>query len=139
MIAFDTDILTEILLGTPAYLTRAAAVPPGEQGVPIVVVEEIIRGRLEMIRRAEAGKGTITLERAYQLFEQNLNDFRRLVILPYTAEAETRFTEWRRQKIRVSTHDLRIAAIALTHSATLISRNRADFQQVPGLTVEFWE
>jgi tRNA(fMet)-specific endonuclease VapC len=43
------------------------------------------------------------------------------------------------QKIRVSTHDLRIAAICVSASATLISRNRADFQRIPGLDVEFWE
>jgi predicted nucleic acid-binding protein len=33
---------------------------------------------------------------------------------------------------------LRIAAICVAHSATLISRNRRDFDQVPGLMVEYW-
>jgi predicted nucleic acid-binding protein len=36
-------------------------------------------------------------------------------------------------------HDLRIAAIGVAHSATLISRYRWDFERVPGLSVEFWE
>ena len=28
MIAFDTDILTEILLGAPEFVARAATIPP---------------------------------------------------------------------------------------------------------------
>jgi len=49
------------------------------------------------------------------------------------------YRQWRQQNIRVSTHDLRIAAICVAHSARLISRNRQDFERVPGLTVEFWD
>lgn len=46
---------------------------------------------------------------------------------------------WRQQHIRVSTHDLRIAAICVEHAAHLISHNRRDCERVPGLHVEFWE
>lgn len=56
MKAFDTDILTEILAGNPAYAERLAQVPLAEQAVPLIVVEEIVRGRLNVIRQAEAGK-----------------------------------------------------------------------------------
>jgi tRNA(fMet)-specific endonuclease VapC len=49
------------------------------------------------------------------------------------------YQDWRRQKIRVGTHDLRIAAICVENSATLISRNRHDFELIPGLSVELWE
>jgi hypothetical protein len=76
MKAFDTDILTEILAGNAAYAERIARVPLVEQTVPIVVVEEIVRGRLNTIRQAEAGKARIPLEQAYFLFEQTLEDIR---------------------------------------------------------------
>jgi tRNA(fMet)-specific endonuclease VapC len=69
MKAFDTDVLTEILAGNPAYAERIAKVPPEEQVVPIVVVEELIRGRLNAIRQAEADKSRIPIEQAYSLFE----------------------------------------------------------------------
>jgi predicted nucleic acid-binding protein len=34
--------------------------------------------------------------------------------------------------------DLKIAAIALVHNATLLSGNLRDFQQIPDLHVEDW-
>ena len=67
MIAFDTDVLTEILLGEPTFVAHAANIPPHEQAVPVVVIEEIMRGRLQVIRQAEAGKVRMSLPDAYQL------------------------------------------------------------------------
>jgi hypothetical protein len=61
MMACDTDVLTEILLGDPAYVDRAATIPSHEQVVPVIVVEEIMRGRLQVIRQAEAGKAKVGL------------------------------------------------------------------------------
>jgi tRNA(fMet)-specific endonuclease VapC len=139
MIAFDTDVLTEILLGSRTYVERAAAIPLHEQAVPVIVIEEIMRGRLNIIRQAEAERASISLARAYDLFEDTFTDFRRLHILSYTEQAEMLYQEWRQQGIHLGTHDLRIAAICVAHSATLISRNRRDFERVPGLVAEFWE
>jgi predicted nucleic acid-binding protein len=64
MIAFDTDVLTEILLGNAAFVARAAAIPMREQAVPVIVLEEIIRGRLNVIRQAEAGVAGASVTRA---------------------------------------------------------------------------
>jgi tRNA(fMet)-specific endonuclease VapC len=139
MKAFDTDILTECLAGNVAYAARIASIPADEQVVPIVVVEEVIRGRLNVIRQAEAGKARVTIEQAYSLFEQTLNDVRELQVLSMTQTAEELVKEWRKQKIRGSTHDLRIAASCVVNSATLVTRNRRDFQTIPGLSVEFWD
>jgi tRNA(fMet)-specific endonuclease VapC len=139
MIAFDTDVLTEILLDNPGFVARATVIPQHEQAVPIVVVEEILRGRLNVIRQAEASTARISIARAYDLFEQTIKDFQRLTILSYTSQADALYRDWREQRIRVSTHDLRIAAICISHAARLISRNRRDFERVPGLLVEFWE
>ncbi|MGH9833362.1 MAG: type II toxin-antitoxin system VapC family toxin [Blastocatellia bacterium] len=139
MIAFDTNVLTEILLGNDSVVARAAATPVHQQSVPVVVIEEIIRGRLNVIRQAEAGKAKIGLERAYELFQETFSSTRRLQILAYTPQAESLYQHWKQQGIRVSTHDLRIAAICVAHNAKLITRNRRDFECIPGLTVEFWE
>jgi tRNA(fMet)-specific endonuclease VapC len=139
MIAFDTDVLVEILLGSARFVQRAAAVPASQQFIPVVAVEEIIRGRLHAIRQAEAGRTRLTIARAYELFTQSLADLQRVALLPYTPAADAMFQELRARKVRVSTHDLRIAVIAMDHGATLVSRNRRDFDRVPGLAVEYWD
>jgi tRNA(fMet)-specific endonuclease VapC len=59
-------------------------------------------------------------------------------LLSFTQDAADTFKQLRTQKIRVSSTDLKIAAIVLVQDATLLSRNLADFSQVPGLTVENW-
>jgi predicted nucleic acid-binding protein len=117
MIAYDTDVLVELLKGHPAYAAKARAIPGDEQFVPIVVVEEIQRGRLNSIRQAEAGKGPVSLERAYELYEQTFVALRSMPLLSYTRIADSQFQAWRQLKVRGSTHDLRIAAICIAHSA----------------------
>jgi len=138
MIAFDTDVFTEILAGDPVYSRRAKAIPREEQTVPIVVVEEILRGRLNAIRQAESGKSRLTIELAYGWLAQSLRDFLRVRVLLHSPVAEAQFRQWRSQQSRVPTHDLRIAAICVAEGARLVSRNRRDFERIPGLDVEFW-
>jgi tRNA(fMet)-specific endonuclease VapC len=139
MKAFDTDVLTEIWEGNAVYVKRSAAVPLHEQAVPILVAEEIVRGRLGIIRKAESGKASIGIERAYHLFHNTLLAISHVKLLPYNPQAEALFQNWRKQKIRGATHDLRIAATCIAHSTTLVSRNRRDFENIPGLLTEFWE
>ena len=81
MIAFDSDVLSLILLGDPQILNRLSQIPPSEQAVPVIVVEEIIRGRLNSIRQAEAGKSKLSVMRAYELFELTLTAFRQIIVL----------------------------------------------------------
>ena len=109
-----------------------------EQCLPIVVLEEIFRGRLLAIRRAEGQKRPADLELTYRLLQRTFEGLRDVHILSFTADAELLYSQWRQQKIRVATHDLRIAAICVVHQAKLISRNSRDFDQVPGLNVEYW-
>ncbi len=137
MIAFDTDVIVELLKGSPLYVAKASSIPREEQFVPSVVIEEILR-RLNAIRRAESGKVKMSIDRAYEFFEETSRDFRTRRILPYTSQAEAQFQLWRGAKVRVATHDLRIAATCLVHAAKLITRNRKDFDQIPGVNVEYW-
>lgn len=138
MRAFDTDVLTEILAGNPAFVRRAAAIPEAERKVPVIVVEEILRGRLHAIRQAEAGKSKISIDRAYAYLAETVEALRPVPLLAYSADAESVFRQWRRAKVRGSTHDLRIAATCVAHRVRLVSRNRRHFEDVPGLDVEFW-
>lgn len=76
--------------------------------------------------------------RAYLKFRLALDDLLRFTILDFTQEAYLEYQELRRQKIRVGTQDLRIAAIALSIDATVGTNNQRDFNQVPGLRLEDW-
>jgi predicted nucleic acid-binding protein len=49
MIALDTDVLIEILRGNPAIVERVSRVSSDEQSISVVVVEEILRARLNAI------------------------------------------------------------------------------------------
>ena len=59
-------------------------------------------------------------------------------ILPYTEPAIGRVAQLKGLRLNVRVMDLRIAAIALEHGASVVTRNRHDFGRVPGLNVEDW-
>jgi tRNA(fMet)-specific endonuclease VapC len=58
--------------------------------------------------------------------------------VPFDEAAARRFDDLRRQKLRIGSRDLKIAATALVNHALLLSANRTDFDRVPGLRVENW-
>jgi predicted nucleic acid-binding protein len=88
MKAFDTDVLSELLLGNAAYLQRLNAIPEADRVIPVVALEEVLRGRLDAIRRAQSGRIKLSLDRAYDLFRDAIEDTRPYRILPYTAAAD---------------------------------------------------
>ncbi len=59
-------------------------------------------------------------------------------VLGWDDAAVDEFERLRLAKTRVGTMDLKIASIALANEATLLSRNKIDFDRVPGLVVEDW-
>ena len=138
MIAFDADVLSDIWAGDPELSRRAAEIPAHEQVVPVVVVEEMLRGRLNSIRQAEAGKSKLSIERAYELLEQTLDAFKKVIVVSFTPQAQALFEMWRQQKVNVGTHDLRIAAICVSSAMKLVTRNQRDIAQIPGLDFEIW-
>ncbi len=138
MVALDTNILTRFWYGEPDIVRRIAALPASELSVPVVVLEEVLRGRLDAIRKAESGQSRLSLARGYELLGRSYADLRCFRLMPYSDECDSLIQDWRRQRLRVGTQDLRIAAITMTNGAKLVTSNRRDFEQVPGLTVEFW-
>jgi len=138
MTAFDTDILSDVFHDNRAVVARIATIPATDRFIPVVAVDEILRGRLAVIRQAEAGRGYTSLPHAYELFERILRFASGFRLLPYTSAADALFKQWRSAKIRVGTQDLRIAAIAVSHAATLVTRNARDYTLVPALSLDVW-
>lgn len=58
--------------------------------------------------------------------------------LPFDHTAAHTFTDLVKRKTRISTSDLRIAAIALSRGFTVVTANVRHFRQVPSLSVQDW-
>lgn len=129
----DSDHTTLHQHGNRPVVQRLAAVPADEVFVSIVTVEEQLRGWLALIRRAKSSERLVT---AYSSLHQAVVYYGRLGILDFTESANLHIANLRRQRIRIGTQDLRIAAIALAAGATLLTRIRRDFEKVPGLVVQ---
>ncbi|HJZ89490.1 MAG TPA: type II toxin-antitoxin system VapC family toxin [Gemmataceae bacterium] len=138
MTAFDSDILTLIWEGVDPYASWAALIPSPDRGIPIVVAEEVLRGRLDQIRKASAGKVKVSLPGAYDLLQFSLTALRGGVYLPFTDRAEQLIASWRAARFRVKVMDMRIAATAMASGATLVTRNAGDFTLIPGLSLDVW-
>jgi tRNA(fMet)-specific endonuclease VapC len=59
-------------------------------------------------------------------------------IIRWGEPAADEFKRLRKLRVRIGTQDLKIASIAITSDALLLSANLRDFQRVPGLRVEDW-
>ncbi len=75
---------------------------------------------------------------AYRRLKNVLNRYLKLTVLEFDEAAAEEFERLQKQRIRIGTMDLKIAAIALTRHATLLTRNSKDFSKVPGLHIEDW-
>jgi tRNA(fMet)-specific endonuclease VapC len=106
-----------------------------EFALPVVALEEQLRGWLAIIHQANQSRRQVdAYDRLVGLFEF----FADWQIARFDAAAAIMFDDLRRQKLRVGTMDLRIAAIALVQDALLLSADLSDFERVPGLKVENW-
>jgi len=132
---FDTDHATLFQQGHPQIVQRVSEVNPKDIAITIVTFEEQMYGRLNRIRRAASGDEIIS---AYASLRKTINYLTDFELLDFDRDAENYYREFLRQKIRVGTQDLRIAAIALSKSGILLTRNRRDFERIPGLRFEDW-
>jgi tRNA(fMet)-specific endonuclease VapC len=76
--------------------------------------------------------------RSRDLLVEHLRTFSAAPVLPFDAAAGSVYDDLRRQRVRIATMDLRIAAIALSRGLILLTRNVRDFGKVPGLVTEDW-
>jgi tRNA(fMet)-specific endonuclease VapC len=101
----------------------------------VVSFHEQALGWNSLISRSRDSVGIL---RGYEGISQMIVQYTDVQILPYDQRAATAFERLRSARIRIGTFDLRIAAMALVNNFTVVSRNVADFRQVPGLLVENW-
>ncbi|MDJ1171891.1 type II toxin-antitoxin system VapC family toxin [Roseofilum sp. BLCC_M154] len=131
----DSDHLSLYQRGHQALGYQLLVIRPEQIAITVISVEELIRGRLAQIRKANQPQERIY---SYYWFNKTIDFLQNFRVLDYDAQAEDCFQSLLAQKIRVGTQDLKIAAIALSQRARLITRNRKDFERIPGLALEDW-
>jgi len=132
----DSDHLSLYQRGYEPLRNYFLRIPPDQIFISIISVEELLRGRLAQVRR-----GTKPEERvqAYYWFSKTIDFLCCFNILEFGTQAEAYFQSLSSKKIRIGNQDLKIAAIALSNQAVLVTRNRQDFeQQIPSLEIEDW-
>lgn len=134
-VLLDTDHMSLHERGHLPLRARLAAFPSEEVATSIVTVEEMIRGRLALLARRSAGPARV---HAYAKLLETVQFFRTIPVVPFDMACEQQFQTLRALRLRVGSQDLRIAAIALVHNVVLITRNRRDFEHVPGLRLDDW-
>jgi len=101
----------------------------------IISLHEQMLGAHKFINRARTN---IDIIRGYNLLLEILQGFSTAPVLPFDNEEIAIFDQLQGQKVRVSTMDLRIAAIAKSRNLVLLTRNVRDFSKVPELLTEDW-
>ncbi|MCL1467122.1 type II toxin-antitoxin system VapC family toxin [Argonema galeatum] len=114
---------------------RMAQHPIGDFALSVVSFQEQVLGAHNFINRARTNAEII---RGYALLLEIIQGFATALVLPFDERAIAVFDELRDRRVRVSTMDLRIAAIAISRNLVLLTRNISDFRKVPGLVTEDW-
>lgn len=139
MYILDTDHMSALEWGSGTagqrLLTRLNQLPANEASTTIVTFEEQTRGWLTVLAQTRSLTQQVD---AYRRLKRLLLNYLKVEVLEFNTEAAAEFERLQKLRIRIGTMDLKIAAIALTHHATLLTRNSKDFGQVPGLHIEDW-
>jgi tRNA(fMet)-specific endonuclease VapC len=140
MYILDTDhisILESVSTSPEAQRLRfrLAGLKPDERITTIITFEEQIRGWMSYLAQSRTLDQQVT---AYRRLKGVLDRYLKITILEFDEAAAIEFKRLQQGRIRIGTMDLKIAAIALAHDATVLTRNFKDFTQVPGLRVEDW-
>jgi len=139
MLILDSDHVSLLYWGESKdgrrVFDRLNRVPPEEVATTIVSYEEQTRGWFSYMAQAR----TITQQiEAYRRLHAHLDFYGKIQVLDFDAAAAVEFQNLKRLQNRVGTFDLRIAAIAISRQATLLTRNTIDFERLPGLRFADW-
>ena len=131
----DSDILTLFSQGNPRVCQRVLNCPLSDLATSIVCVEEALSGWYGLLRKSKSDQQTVL---AYRRMTETMVTLKGFPIRTFDLAAATRFHSLRAAKLRIGTNDLRIACSALELGAVVVTRNRSDFAQVPGLQLQDW-
>lgn len=122
----DTDVVLDHLNGIQSATDCIDSLPEGEVALSVITFGEVLEGAL-------GGRGPAAAVAGVDLFRENKT------LLDVTVDIARIFAQLRcdlRQRGRlIPDSDLLIAATALHHDATLVTRNTRHFERIPDLTL----
>ncbi|HEU0198477.1 MAG TPA: type II toxin-antitoxin system VapC family toxin [Nevskiaceae bacterium] len=131
MLILDTNTLSYYFRGVPSVVAHLQAQRPQDLGVPTIVEYELRYGLL----RLPAAQAKPRIEALAVLLAP-------LHILPFDHVCADHAARIRVALEKAGTpigpHDLLIAATALRHQGTLVTRNVREFERVAGLAIVNW-
>ncbi len=138
MFILDTDHVSLWLRGHPLIKVKVAESAPSIF-LTIITIQELFNGWVGRLN--DTSDAALVIER-YESFWQTVDFVRQFPILKFDVNADAYYVKvllenanLRKKRLR---QDLRIAAIALSQEATIVTRNQRDFGQVPGLKIVDW-
>jgi tRNA(fMet)-specific endonuclease VapC len=129
----DTDTFSLFRKGQVDVTRRVLASDPSRLAVTVITVDEALSGWQAAIRRPLP---PAVLADKYSQLASAVMSLRRFHIETFSVPAILDFEQLRKAKLNVGSNDLRIAAIARTLQATVVTRNLRDFRRVPNLVCE---
>ena len=131
MLILDSNTISYYFRGDPQVVPRLQALSPAELGVPAIVEYELRYGLMRLPSAAAAPR----LAALAQLLQP-------MQLLPFDSECAAHAARIRVTLEAAGTpigpHDTLIAATALRHQATLVTRNVREFSRVPLLQWLNW-
>lgn len=139
MIILDTDCLSLLERQTGKDYLRLQSkldeFPSDEITTTIITFEEQMRGWMAFLAKMRSIEEQVF---AYETLKRYFDYFKTLTVIDFDENAAKVFKNLRSQKIRIGAMDLKIASIAISRNAILVSRNLRDFEEIPDLVVKDW-
>ena len=134
LFVLDTDHITLLQRGEPQVVEHLAKVPKHLIAASIVTYEEQLRGRLAVVRQAQSPD---RLALAY-LRLREMQAFCAIHLVDFDQSTARIYETLRKEHRRPVKMDLRIAATVLAQDCILATRNKSDFDQIVGLSIQDW-
>jgi tRNA(fMet)-specific endonuclease VapC len=133
----DTNILTALHLANPKVLKAIQGIGNARVAITIVTKVELLRGRIDFLLKADRGEDLRRAQRLLIETEERLNEIE-ILMFDDAAIAQADALMAHSSMRKAGRGDLLIASVALSHQATLVTRNLKDFQRFPNLKLVNW-
>lgn len=131
MLILDSNTISYYFRGDPHVVPRLQALRPADLGVPAIVEYELRYG----LQRLPEDAAALRLAALAQFLAP-------LQVLPFDSDCAAHAAKLRvaleARGTPIGPHDTLIAATALRHQATLVTRNVREFSRVEGLMLVNW-